>query len=200
VCGHGPERHEDMLLVRQAVREAARLGLGPAETLRAANRFVCNLDRELYATACFALLDTRSRVLSFANAGHPPPLIVESAGSSYLTYPHADLILGISAPLMPKLRVAQLTPQTLLVLYTDGVTDRDRRPWAGEARLRAAALSAYEHRALPSASVIESLMLLTGPNPDDAAILAAWIARERSSHPAPRATAAVATEPIFGRL
>ena len=63
---------------------------------------------------------------------------------------------------------------TLLVLYTDGVSERGRNPLQGESQLRDAAMFAYQASHLSSAAVIERQMFLTGSNPDDAAILTAW--------------------------
>ena len=60
------------------------------------------------------------------------------------------------------------------LLYTDGVIERDRKPLQGMADLLNAAIFAYNFSRLPTASVVERQMLLTGENPDDAAILAVW--------------------------
>jgi serine phosphatase RsbU (regulator of sigma subunit) len=75
---------------------------------------------------------------------------------------------------MPKIHRLRLPPSTLLLLYTDGVIERDRRPLHGLADLLNAAIFAYNFSQLPTAAVVERQMLLTGQNRDDAAILAAW--------------------------
>jgi hypothetical protein len=72
------------------------------------------------------------------------------------------------------LREVIVPPGTLLVFYTDGVTEHDCTPLQGAAELRDAAIFATKFSALPTASVIEKQMFLTGSNIDDAAILAAW--------------------------
>jgi len=174
VCGHGAEQFAAMALVRQVIRNAALDGLDPAMTLAAANRVVCGLNPWLYATALFALLDTDSRTITYANAGHPPPLMVGRNGARFLTGSKPDLPLGIDAGLVPSLHLAATPQHSLLVLYTDGVTERLRRPLAGEAELRSAATTAYAHSHKAAASVIGDLMNLTGSNHDDASILTAW--------------------------
>jgi serine phosphatase RsbU (regulator of sigma subunit) len=175
VCGHGAQAFPAMSVIRRAVREAALRGLDPARTLAAANRFVCDLDPDLHATAFFALLDTRHRIVTFANSGHPPPLMLAPSGSRFLMYADADLPLGIETALTPKLRVASMPDQSLLVLYTDGVTEHERRPIRGEAQLRDAAGLAYEYSVSRAASAIDALMFLSPANRDDASILTAWM-------------------------
>ncbi|MGZ3510199.1 MAG: PP2C family protein-serine/threonine phosphatase [Vulcanimicrobiaceae bacterium] len=181
ICGHGPEQFAAMVIIRQAVRDAAVRGLDPAQTLAETNRFVCDLDPQLHATASFALLDIRRGMVTFANAGHPPPLMVGPSGSRFLTYPVSDLPLGIETVLLPALRVASAPAQTLLVLYTDGVTEHERQPLRGEAQLRNAATLAYRDSAFPNAFAIEERMSLTGSNQDDASILTAWMPRAARS-------------------
>jgi serine phosphatase RsbU (regulator of sigma subunit) len=174
VCGHGAEKYAAMAALRKAIRDAAWLGLDPAQILTVANAFLRGYDPEENATAIFALLNTRRRALVFANAGHPPPLLTGLLGPSYLEFPQADLPLGIVAQILPALRVVNIPPASLLVLYTDGVSERGRKPIDGEAQLRDAAAFAYSASHLLSAGVIERQMFLTESNIDDAAILTAW--------------------------
>jgi serine phosphatase RsbU (regulator of sigma subunit) len=174
VCGHGTEKAPTMHALRQSIRDAAWLGLNPAETLSAANAFLRRYDPEENATAIFALLDTSRRSLVFANAGHPPPLMASPFGAVFLEFPQADLPLGIVPEIAPTVHIVSVPVATLLVLYTDGVSERGRKPIQGEAELRDAAAFAYQTSHLLSAAVIERQMFLTGSNLDDAAILTAW--------------------------
>jgi serine phosphatase RsbU (regulator of sigma subunit) len=174
VCGHGAEKSAAMIALREAIRNAAWLGLDPAQTLTAANAFLRRYDPEENATAVFALLDTRRRCLVFANAGHPPPLMAGPLGALFLEFPDTDLLLGIAAEIAPAVHSVNVPASTLLVFYTDGVSERGRKPIHGEAELRDAAMFAYQASHLHSASVIERQMFLTGSNIDDAAIMTAW--------------------------
>lgn len=174
VCGHGSSTFAPMVAVRQAIRDAVGSGLDPAQTLAEANRFLRRYDPQGSATAILGLLSTRRRSLVFANAGHPPPLITGPYGTSFLESASADLPLGIEDGFMPALRVVSVPPASLLVFYTDGVSERERKPLQGAVELHAAAIFAYELSRLPAAAVIEKQMFLTGSNYDDAAILTAW--------------------------
>ena len=174
VCGHGAEKFTAMIALRQAIRDAARLRLDPSQTLTSANAFLRRYDPEENATAVFALFNTRSRSLVFANAGHPSPLMAGALGAVFLEFPKPDCPLGIVNEMVPILHVVNVPASSLLVFYTDGVSERGRKPVEGEAQLRDAALFAYQASQPHSAAVIERQMFLTGSNLDDAAILTAW--------------------------
>jgi serine phosphatase RsbU (regulator of sigma subunit) len=174
VCGHGAKKYAAMIALRQAIRDAAWLGPDPAATLAMANAFLRRYDPEENATAIFALFNTRLRSLVFANAGHPPPLMAGLLGALFLDFPHTDLPLGIVAEIAPTIHVVNVPASSLLVFYTDGVSERGRKPIEGEAQLRDAAMFAFQASHLLSAGVIERQMFLTGSNLDDAAILTAW--------------------------
>jgi len=161
--------------VRRAIRDAASRGLDPALTLAEANRFLRRYDPQEYATAIFGLLSIRRRSLVFANAGHPPPLMTGPGGTAFLEFSDSDLPLGVEADLVPGLRVVSMPAATLLVFYTDGVSERERKPLLGAAQLHAAAIFAHKLSTLQTAGIIEEQMLLTGSNDDDAAILTAWM-------------------------
>jgi serine phosphatase RsbU (regulator of sigma subunit) len=174
VCGHGDEKYGAMVATSRAIREAACRGLDPAQTLAEAHLFLRAFDHAEYATALFGLLNLRTHTLVFANAGHPAPLLATPHETVYLEYPQSDLPLGIEDPFMPALREVDVPASTLLVFYTDGVTEHEFKPLQGATELRDAAIFATKFSLLPTAAVIEKLMFLTGSNRDDAAILTAW--------------------------
>ena len=170
ICGHGVEKFETMVAVRQAIRYAALRGLDPAQTLVAADRFLQKYAPGEIATAIFGLLDTRTRTMTFANAGHPPPLMVGACGSLFLEYPASDLPLGVVPDALPAIHSISAPAATLFVLYTDGVSESGRDSLDGAFRLRSAANFAHTFPELPAAPTIEAMML-PASNFDDAAIL-----------------------------
>jgi serine phosphatase RsbU (regulator of sigma subunit) len=172
VCGHGAKTVPVMQRLRRTVRDAACAGETPADALAAGNLVACGLRPETYATAVLAFLDLGAGVITYANAGHPPPLLLGEVGSRYLTDGDPDLPLGIELRAIPTLRRETTLPSMLFVLYTDGVTEHERTPLRGEEQLAAAARFAFES-ALPSAAVIQAHMGLRGDNHDDVAILTA---------------------------
>jgi serine phosphatase RsbU (regulator of sigma subunit) len=173
VCGHGVEKFETMVAVRQAIRDAALRGLDPAQTLAEAGRFLQAYDPGESATAICAWLDTRARTLTYANAGHPPPLMVGAYGSLFLEFSEADFPLGIDPESLPAVHAISAPAATLFVFYTDGVSESERDSSDGASRLRNAAHFAHAFPELSPAPTIETL-ILTASNADDAAILTAW--------------------------
>jgi len=125
-------------------------------------------------------------------AGHPPPLLSAPRESAFLEFA-ADLPLGIAEPFLPALREVTVPAGSLLVFYTDGVTERERAPIRGAAELRDAAIFATKFMWMPTALVIEKRMFLTGANRDDAAILTAWM----PAGPGPQRTLTKAFERPF---
>ena len=174
VCGHGETKHAAMTVTSAVIREAAGQGLDPAQTLAEAHRCLRLFDPDEYATALFALYSIPSRTLVFANAGHPPPLLASPLATLYLEFPNSDLPLGIEAQYVPVVRRVKIPAESLLVFYTDGVIERERKPLQGAAELHDAAIFATRFSSLPSAAIIAKQMFLTGSNVDDATILAAW--------------------------
>ncbi|AYN42556.1 GAF domain-containing protein [Streptomyces dangxiongensis] len=110
-------------------------------------------------------------VLSWTNAGHPPPLLVTRDGlASYLTDGHGLLLgTGVNAP-RPDATV-MLPPGSTLLLYTDGMIEAPGQTLDdGLDRLRQHA-AALAHRSLESFTD-ELLRRVHPPGLDDVALLA----------------------------
>jgi hypothetical protein len=174
VCGHGADKHPLMAALRGQIRVAAGRGCDPAQTLAAANAYLCADPSATYATAIFGLLSTRRRSFTFANAGHPAPLLARTGGAAYLEFPEADFMLGVENELRAQVHCVDVPPASLLVLYTDGVTEREREPLRGAEQLLEAVAFAHKVSLVPVTEVIGRQMSLAGPNPDDTAILSVW--------------------------
>jgi sigma-B regulation protein RsbU (phosphoserine phosphatase) len=95
--------------------------------LQSVNRlFYENTSDNSYATLFFADYDDSTRRLSYANCGHPPPLVLR-AGSS-CAQPVERLaatctVLGLFRNWRCSVAETQLAPGDTLVLYTDGVSE-----------------------------------------------------------------------------
>jgi serine phosphatase RsbU (regulator of sigma subunit) len=170
VCGHGTEKFDAMVAMRQAIRAAAFRGLDPAQTLAYVNRLLHEHAPGEIVTAIFGLLDTRRRLISYANAGHPPPIMAGPYGTLFLEFADPDVPLGVEAGLMPAIHEISLPASTLMVFYTDGVSESARDSVQGSIQLRAAAKFARDFPELPTATTIEA-MTLPEITFDDAAIL-----------------------------
>jgi serine phosphatase RsbU (regulator of sigma subunit) len=84
-----------------------------------------DLDRSrMFMTACCATFDAAKRELSYANAGHPPAILL-SAGQPQCTTISADgSLLGVDRDArFAEVRV-KLREGDVVVFYTDGITER----------------------------------------------------------------------------
>jgi serine phosphatase RsbU (regulator of sigma subunit) len=133
VVGHGSYAAAVMCLVRESIRAAALEGASPSEALMLGNRTILK-GGVMTATAFVGLLDPVTMVLEYANAGHPPPLVVKSGRASALE--SDGLPLGVDIHAEYGTKVATLMGANALVLFTDGLIEYDHNGIAGEARLR----------------------------------------------------------------
>jgi serine phosphatase RsbU (regulator of sigma subunit) len=76
-------------------------------------------------TCCYAVLDPDSGRLTYASAGHPPPLVIGRGGHQWLegaTTPP----LGVGASVRRDQAEAVIAAGSVLVLYSDGLVERRR--------------------------------------------------------------------------
>ena len=78
---------------------------------------------EKFITAFLAIYDRRTRRMQFVNAGHNNGLLLPPTGPALLLR-DGTVMLGIM-PELPKMEIGEVTvpPQSLLFLYTDGLTE-----------------------------------------------------------------------------
>jgi len=102
--------------------EGQRLG-EPDKILCSVNNILAS-DNEscMFATVFCAILDITTGDVRFANAGHNPPLIIDSQGVRYLSL-KPGLMLGPIMDTVYETERITLKPGDTLFLYTDGVTE-----------------------------------------------------------------------------
>ncbi len=172
VSGHGTAVAGTMEAMRASVLLALRATRVPSEILSAANKVAAAWDGGTIVTAVVAILDYSRNTFAFANAGHPPPLLLTRDRHAFLEHPPADLPLGIIPRHCAADYVLTLPPDPLLILYTDGITEHARDPLRGEAELVAAARRVYDRRVQNPARTIARLVLKRTRGNDDAAAMA----------------------------
>ena len=101
------------------------LGVGsasPGELLARVNGSIMDeLPAGKYVTMIYGVLDPRRRTFTFANAGHPWPLLVESTGARSIPT-QAGLPLGLG-PGKYSEETVTLAPGARLLFYSDGITE-----------------------------------------------------------------------------
>ena len=102
--------------------EGQRLG-EPDKMLSSVNKILAS-DNEscMFTTVFCAILDITTGDVRFANAGHNPPLIIDSEGIRYLT-PKPGLMVGVMTETVFVTERLTLEQEGTLFLYTDGVTE-----------------------------------------------------------------------------
>ena len=134
VAGSGLEAAVTMASVRQSIRTAVLINPDPEAVLDAVDRIVRAMGHGRFVTAFVAVFDPVCGEFVFANAGHPPPLL-RHAGGGIVELTHGDLPLGLRQPGDTEATVATIEPGSLLVAYTDGLTEFERDPETAYARL-----------------------------------------------------------------
>ncbi|MBQ7650011.1 MAG: SpoIIE family protein phosphatase, partial [Victivallales bacterium] len=96
----------------------------PSEVLSRVNEELCrNNPAEMFLTAWVGVLDLNSGRVSFANAGHNPPLVKRSSGETEWVKPRSGCPLACFDNVKYKPLEMALAPGDAIFLYTDGVTE-----------------------------------------------------------------------------
>lgn len=127
VSGHSIGPALFMVETRSAIRTQASGSATPAETLKVLNNFLFeDLDKSDYFITLFYLqYDSTSQQLSFANAGHPPPLLLSPFQTECRQLDAEGLILGVNKNVVFEERTTTLSSGDLILLYTDGLTEAE---------------------------------------------------------------------------
>ena len=172
VAGHGERVARKMEAIRASVLQAIRNNGAPSRVLAVGNELASGWGDDTLVTAVVAVVDRRRRTLTFANAGHPPPLLLSHDGHAFLEQRPADLPLGVFPRHLCAEYVVALPLDSLLVLYTDGITEHDRDPVRGEDELVEAAQFAFHRPHLDAARLVARRVLERKRGHDDAVALA----------------------------
>ncbi|MEV7099730.1 SpoIIE family protein phosphatase [Amycolatopsis sp. NPDC051045] len=125
VVGHGVTAATIMGQVRTAIRSYALLELSPSEVLRNVSQLAAGLFDASFITCFYAVHDPRRQILTYANAGHLPAILLEPGGGLRQIGERLAQPLGIGAE-FPE-RTTPFPPGVDLVLYTDGLVESRTR-------------------------------------------------------------------------
>ena len=127
VSGHSIGPALFMVETRSAIRsQVSRLGT-PSETLGVLNNFLFeDLDKADYFITLFYLqYDITNQQLNFANAGHPPPLLLSHFQNKCRQLDAEGMILGVRKNIIFEEKTTILSKGDLILLYTDGLTEAE---------------------------------------------------------------------------
>ncbi len=183
VAGKGVDAAATMSLIRHGIRFAAHRGQDPADILGVVDIALRAESPELTATAFVAVVDIRESRVRYASAGHPPAALRLPTGAVRLLAPDPAPPLGTWLEGMrPRVDATPLVYGSLLVLYTDGLTEVDRDPIAGEKRLIAALHDDASFASTNPARWVRDIVIGSRPVRDDVAVLTLAYGRRSGWH------------------
>lgn len=191
--GHGAEAAAVMVQLRAAAHALTGLELAPEEILCRLDKMATDLEDAPLATCLYAILDPATRSCTIACAGHLPPVLALSDGTTHLLDLPSGLPLGLAATAFQATR-RELPPGAVLALYTDGLVESRTRSFdAGIEELRDA-LS--RPRDSLYAACQEIVAALCQQRDDDVTLVLARIALStRATHTRGRRTDRIARAP-----
>ena len=123
VSGKGVPAALLMAFLRASLRAATHIGYATHISMAKVNYLLWeSIERNQFVTAFYGILDGPNRTLSYSNAGHNPPLLVDSNGS-HRFIERGGLPLGMFRDTRYHEYYLSFDVGDVLVLYTDGATE-----------------------------------------------------------------------------
>ena len=144
VMGHGVRAGLLTALIRGVVEEFALHTVNPALVLAGISRGLMPIIQQtgspVFATAFYGVIDTAAATLCYANAGHPPPLLLRGATHEVenLAFRSPEPAAGLIEDFVYSSQSTPLHPGDALLAYTDGFFEASNSAGVmfGEAGLR----------------------------------------------------------------
>jgi phosphoserine phosphatase RsbU/P len=96
----------------------------PVDVLLRVNRHITRLEKSTqFVTALYGVLDTDTGEFSYARAGHEPPLLLTADGQVQRLPHKPGMALGLWEHITLDALTVQLPTGSLLMMFTDGMTD-----------------------------------------------------------------------------
>ena len=106
---------------------AADMGLPPDEIVERINALLCrDNDACMFVTLFVGRLDLSSGRLEYCNAGHTPLVVVAPAGGAEFLVAKCNVAAGLVDGFAYAMQETTFAPGTMLLAYTDGVTEAER--------------------------------------------------------------------------
>lgn len=142
----------------------AEQGMTPGDVLARANDLICpDIPPKMFITCFYAILDPKTGLLQYANAGHDVPYV--RRGNSFLELRARGMPLGLLPGMPYEVKELQLEPGDSILFYSDGLVEahNPNREMFGFPRL-SEYVATHAGGAALIQSVLEDLEIFTGPN------------------------------------
>ena len=114
-------------LASAGFRMAADMGLSPGEIVARINALLCkDNDTCMFVTLFVGRLDMSSGRLEYCNAGHVPLVVMRPGGGAEFLSAERNVVAGIMDGYAYAMQETTFEPGTMLLAYTDGVTEAEQ--------------------------------------------------------------------------
>lgn len=136
--GKGLEAAQHTATAKYVIRSYILEYSGPAEALYWSNRALALQEQaDSFITVFCGVLDASSGWMTYASAGHTPPLIFRRAAGQVEPLPTRGMALGIRRLEVYEEQAVHLAPGDVFCAFTDGITEARRDgEWFGDTRLQ----------------------------------------------------------------
>lgn len=173
VAGHSIGSASVMGQVRSMLRAYAIDNPDPGAVLRRTNTALARLLPETLASVVYAVLDLGTGDLTYANAGHPPPIVITGTGQTEYLEDTTGIMLGACTDPAFTTGLRRLSPGTGLLCYTDGlIEDRHRDITKGFLLLAETLRLSAPFSAEQMCATVEAALLGAAHRADDVCLLA----------------------------
>ncbi|MBV8163244.1 MAG: PAS domain S-box protein [Candidatus Eremiobacteraeota bacterium] len=180
VAGHGLDASLTGGKLRQAIVTLAFQQSDPAAILAELDRMLSYQQSGIIVTALVAFVDRDLRTLTYASAGHPPPLVARAPHARAEELPARGAPMGAQLGVLPMTYQTDIPSDGLIALYTDGLIEFSRDILQTQARLRdALGMLAADPAVNRPATAIKDLVFAGARPRDDAALLVLQFASQQ---------------------
>jgi serine phosphatase RsbU (regulator of sigma subunit) len=183
VTGHGMAAAFLMATTQLLVRNTLPQVIDPGRCMEEINRQLCmQVFNGQFVTLQILVLDPRNDRIEIATGGHPPPILGDADGFRRMAL-EPNLVLGVERDSTYGTEAFDVSPNSTIVLYTDGVLDAESLSGEryGLDRLRHALAAPADSAQMLIDSVLQNIDAFTGGRPfgDDLTLVAVQV----QSHP-----------------
>ncbi len=141
----------------------AAVGNGHASSGFSTSSTVAQLNRQLYASTApekyatffFGVYDENSRLLTYTNAGHLPPLLLRRGEAQLLEV--TGTVVGAFPAIVYEEQTVEIQPGDLLIAYTDGITEPENA-YGEEFGSERLAETAFRHQNSEPKEIVAKIM------------------------------------------
>jgi serine phosphatase RsbU (regulator of sigma subunit) len=158
VSDHGVPAALFMSLTVTLLRAEAKRNASPQVVLARVNQQLLEMNATgMFVTILYGVLDLKTKEFTFVRAGHEQPVIFDSAGEMLELPIEPGQLMGILDEPVLNEQTVLLSPESLLLIYTDGVTEATA-PSGDMFGIRQVLQVVGDHRADPAQTICNQVL------------------------------------------